>query len=421
MTNASDDWVSTWAAMTVPPWERWTATGKGFHDQTLRQMVFTSAGGDAVRLRISNRHGKQALHIGMAAVGVARRPNGADLIPGTTRCLQFDGADAVKIPAGEEVTSDPVGFDVLSHQVIAIDLYLPEPTLAPEYSLNPIQAAYMASQNRVGSEDGAPFAESLTGSTMEGADILPNPLTSYIVGLDVRSSSTPGCVVIAGDSLTFGRWSHWLSRRVHSEFDESPPAIAHVATSGIKLSQDSISSPSFESRFTPDVLSITGISHVITSIGFNDLAVPSPAEFAKMLAGESVWGAPRTATAPDLIRAYESVINQAKDRGVRIFGCTIPPGNGGALRGGYHAAGKDGPTVMIELWPDANEQIRAEVNQWIREVAPFDGVVDIASLLENRMDRTVQDPCYSDDGVHLNAGGWFEMAYAVDLPKLLER
>ena len=78
-------WLATWAGGTVPTWPRWVSADRGFHDQTVRQMLFTTAGGDAVRIRISNRHGKAGLRIGRASAGVTRRPRAADLVPGTSR------------------------------------------------------------------------------------------------------------------------------------------------------------------------------------------------------------------------------------------------------------------------------------------------------------------------------------------------
>ncbi|HST83960.1 MAG TPA: hypothetical protein VLL08_19660, partial [Kineosporiaceae bacterium] len=67
-------WVGSWStavtgAATAPQPET------VFQDQTLRQIVHLSVGGNSVRVKLSNEYGDQPLVIGEARV--ARRPDGA--------------------------------------------------------------------------------------------------------------------------------------------------------------------------------------------------------------------------------------------------------------------------------------------------------------------------------------------------------
>src|ERR1700753_1522443 len=68
---SSSGWVETWAtAMTKPTTMAASQGDRGFSDQPIRHIVFTSVGGQEVRIRLSNRYGAQPLRIGAASVGV---------------------------------------------------------------------------------------------------------------------------------------------------------------------------------------------------------------------------------------------------------------------------------------------------------------------------------------------------------------
>ena len=76
-------WVGSWGASPLPP-----SLGAGpfpgtpvFNDQTVRQVVRLSVGGERVRLRFTNEYGTKAVTIGAARVALA---DGADALrPGT--------------------------------------------------------------------------------------------------------------------------------------------------------------------------------------------------------------------------------------------------------------------------------------------------------------------------------------------------
>ena len=70
---APSHWVVTWGASPAPqlPDETQMRTAKlWFDNQTLREIVHTSIGGDAIRLRLSNAYGKETLQIGGAHVAL---------------------------------------------------------------------------------------------------------------------------------------------------------------------------------------------------------------------------------------------------------------------------------------------------------------------------------------------------------------
>ena len=64
--NEDQHWVTTWSTALLAPNTIVFGTNAGFTNQTLRQIVQTSIGGDRVRVRLSS-FGASALHIGGSA------------------------------------------------------------------------------------------------------------------------------------------------------------------------------------------------------------------------------------------------------------------------------------------------------------------------------------------------------------------
>jgi hypothetical protein len=120
-------WTGTWSTtVTGTPASDTTA----FEDQTIRQIVHTSVGGTAPRVRMSNEFGSAPLVIGEARIALrdADAPDAARTEPGTDRRLTFGGEGSVTIPAGAPAVSDPVALRVPAGADLVISLYLPERT-----------------------------------------------------------------------------------------------------------------------------------------------------------------------------------------------------------------------------------------------------------------------------------------------------
>ena len=72
--SGNQHWVGTWTTAPVAQ----AATGNtttAFSNQTLREIVYVSIGGQDIRLRLSNTFGQKAVNVG--AVRVALREKGA--------------------------------------------------------------------------------------------------------------------------------------------------------------------------------------------------------------------------------------------------------------------------------------------------------------------------------------------------------
>ena len=130
----------------------------GLKDQTVRNIVFLSAGGHQLRVRVSNAFGAQPLPRGR---GLRRRPEAGAraTVPGTLRTVHFSGRRSILIPAGGEALSDPVRLDVQALQRLAVSVYLPRATGPATQHNNSRETNYLAAGNRASSAAGGSFRD----------------------------------------------------------------------------------------------------------------------------------------------------------------------------------------------------------------------------------------------------------------------
>ena len=381
------DWVTSWGASPQDP-SPGTLGLKGFHDQTVRDIIVPSVGGNTIRLELTNAFGRSPLQVGRVTVAVTDL--GAGVVPGTIHPVSFGGSASVRIPAGEQVLSDPVGMQVSALQELAVSIYLPGPTGVATRHTDAQQVNWVSTVGDHAGEAGV------------GAFTIPTLSWYYLSGLDVRSSRAAGTVVAFGDSITDGvnssvggndRWPDGLARRLGAA---AGPTLS-VADEGIGgnrlLTASRCCGASAQARFARDALDQSGVRDVIVLEGINDI-------------GTSVG--PRhldTGLTPArMIAGYRDLIVQAHARGVRIFGATLLP---------YHGAGYYSP---------AGEAIREAVNAWIRTSGAFDGVVDFDAAMRDPADPLRLNPAYdSGDHLHPNDAGYQAMADAISLDMLLPR
>jgi len=375
------DWVTSWSAspQTTKPG---TLAAHGFDDQTLREIIFPSVGGDLIRLELTNVFGASVLRIGH--VTVARASLGATVVPGTIHPVTFGGSPSIRIPAGGQVLSDPVRIRVAALQDLAVSVYLPGRTGRATLHTAAQQVNWMSAAGDHAAEAGsAAFTASI-------------PSWYYVSGLLVRSPAAIGTVVALGDSITDGvgstsggndRWPNDLARRLDGL---AGPTLA-VADEGIGgnrvLTGSRCCGDSALRRFARDVLDLRGVRDIIVLEGINDI-------------GDSA-GSHAEISPAQMIAGYEELIARAHDRGVRIFGATLPPFQGAR----YYSL--------------ASEATREAVNTWIRTSGAFDGVVDFDAATRDPANPLRLNPAYdSGDHLHPNDAGYQAMADSINLRML---
>jgi hypothetical protein len=183
-------WIASWSASPEAAAPATPFAG-GFRDQTIRNVIYTSAGGTLVRVRLDNTFGGRALEVARAAIAVAG-PGGA-VLPGTSMLLSFAGRRSTTIPSGSQTFSDPVHLEVRPLERLAVSVFLPGTTGAPTEHDDTHESNYLAAGDRVLAD----------GATGWGSPLDP---WYFVSGLDVWSADR-GAVVALGDSITNGEES----------------------------------------------------------------------------------------------------------------------------------------------------------------------------------------------------------------------
>ena len=113
---AAGAWVDGWAA--APHSSAAETTVPTFSNQSVRMVVRLHAGGNAVRIRLSNTFGDRPVTFGRASVGV--RGSGA-AVP-AVQPVTFAGKPGVTVTAGAETSSDVVSLAVRAGQDLAVSV-----------------------------------------------------------------------------------------------------------------------------------------------------------------------------------------------------------------------------------------------------------------------------------------------------------
>ncbi|MFV7456177.1 SGNH/GDSL hydrolase family protein [Stenotrophomonas maltophilia] len=378
-------WVASWQASPQPVWGADflfpTLVPAALHDKTFRQTARISLGGARLRVRLSNAYGTQPLRIGAASIsarmGVAPHP------------LSFDGQPSVVIGPGQERLSDPLALATDDRQALQVSVFVPGPAAVQTFHWDGRQTSWIAAgdQSR---------AQALRAASSTTARLL-------LAGIEVEANASARSVVVIGDSITDGatasldqdqRWTDHLAARLAPR----GVAVVNAGISGNRLLSDGMGESAL-ARFQRDALDQPGVASVIVLIGINDISWPGTA-FAR--------GQARP-TLAELQAGYRTLAEQARRRGVRIIGATLPP-FAGALPG----------TPLDDYYHPDKDALRRQLNAWLRTDSPFDAVIDLDAALRDPAEPLRMAAAY-DSGDHLHPGdaGNRAMAEAVDLDLLM--
>jgi lysophospholipase L1-like esterase len=381
-------WVTTWGAspqQAVPG----SSAATGFDNQTVRNIIFTSVGGDSARVQLTNTFGAKPLAVGHVTIGVAGA--GASLVPGTVHQVTFGGSSSIKIPVGAQVLSDPVPMQVPALADLAVSVYLPHTTGPATNHGDAQQVNWVAAGDHATDQDAGAFTTQVQS-------------WYFVDDVTVQSDRAFGTVVTFGDSITDGlqstvganaRWPNDLARRL----DALPGFTLSVDDQGISgnrvLTSDECCGVNALARLQRDVLGQAGVRDVILLEGINDFGF-------SVLPPNPVYNPTTNVSAQQIIAGYEQIIAYAHAQGLRIFGATMTPFQGA----GYYSA--------------AGEKKREAVNNWIRTSGAFDGVIDFDKVVRDPSNPLMINPAYdSGDHLHPNDAGYQAMANAIDLEMLL--
>jgi lysophospholipase L1-like esterase len=377
ISTPAEKWVGTWstAPQLVEPANN--PPSPGLSNNTLRQIVHVSIGGDSLRMRFTNEFSTSPVTLKSVHIAVS---TGSGTIDTTTdETIYFNGMPEVTMAPGTAITSDPFQFPLQPLSDVAITIYFG--STSPDVTGHPGSrtTSYLLTGNEVSR---AVFSGAVTTDHW------------YVINtIDVLAPESAYAVAILGNSITDGRgsgtnkqdrWPDELARRLQGNPDTREVAVLNEGIGGNCVLGQCLG-PSAVSRFKRDVLDQNGVEWLIILEGINDIG--------------GAFGSQGSATvAQNLIAAYEQMIDSAHARGILVYGATSLPFGGSSY---------DSPDHQ-NAWQT--------VNDWIRNGGRFDAVIDLDSALQDPANPSRLLPVYdSGDHLHPSEAGHHMMAEAVDL------
>ncbi|MDB5372535.1 MAG: tesA, partial [Belnapia sp.] len=329
--------------------------------------------------------------------------------PGTNQPVRFGGRDAVVIPPGEAVWSDPVALPfvpdgeagLLAGRKLAVSLHVAGDSGPMTWHAKALQTSYLT----------APGAGAHGEDDSEAAFPFSTASWFFLDALDVMAPVGTPVIVAFGDSITDGtastmngddRWPDVLARRLFARFGNRV-AVVNAGIGGNQVAGPAeyapakpfAGGPSAGMRLERDVLSLSGVSTVIWLEGTNDFSRNGNASL------ETVQAAMREAAGRIRTRLPQA----------RLVGATVTT----ALNSTSPAHG------FAEQ--DAKRQA---LNAFIRDSGVFDATVDFDTPTRDPATGALRPEMVPDstaggpgDGLHPNRAGYLAMATGIELRLLL--
>jgi lysophospholipase L1-like esterase len=377
---AAASWVGTWAdsPFNGDPWHPIPTLA----ETTVREIVHTSIAGNAVRVRLSNEFGSDALHISAASIALSTGVSSIDA--SSSHDLTFGGSTSIVIPPGATAVSDAVAMATPAATNLAISMYLP------------LQQISNVTVHSLAMGDNYILTGNHVHDTSFAAPVV-SPSWYFLKSVDVQPATAGAAAIVAiGDSITDGamstananhRWPDYLFARLQSNPATANFAVLDQGIGGNCVLVNCANGPSALARFDRDVLSQPGVKYLVVVESINDLNELAETDIPNY-----------TVAAADLEQGLSQLVARAHEHGIFVLGGTIAPYQGFVY---YTATG---------------DQIRQALNHWILTSGVFDATIDFNKAMGDPANPLALAPQY-DSGDHLHPLdlGYLAMSDCFDL------
>lgn len=373
--SQSDIWVGSWSCANYAAGSGNTPPSPYLANNTLRQIVRVSIGGNSLRVKFTNK--TCSTPVTMNSVNIAVSKGGSSVDASTITPLQFNCSHTVTMNAYSDVTSDPVAFALSPGMHVAITIHY------GQASSNTDITSHVASRTD---------SYITTGDHSSAEDFGGSVITAHwfhINTIEVLAPDSAGSVAIIGNSITDGyglsgglqnRWTDIFSEQLLNDPRTDKIGVLNLGIGGTNVSGTNPTTGA--SRFNNDILSQSGLRWIIIFYGTNDIA-------------GGVSASKITAT-------YKKMIDDAHALNIKVYGATITP-----FKGSGH-------------YSEAHELVRNEVNEWIRTPGNFDACIDFDKAIRDPNDHSKLLAKYSKDWLHPNVDGYVFLGKSVDLELFTE-
>ena len=345
ITFADNHWVGTWGTAPQLVENNNNPPSPGLGNNSLRQIVQVSIGGEKVRLKLTNEFSTGSTEIKAVELAYAKTAgSSSEIDESSVVSLTFNGKAGVTMPAKGKAVSDAVNFKLSGRQNVAITIHYGS-----------------ASSSSVSGHPGSRTTSYLkSGNTTDFSGATKTDHWYNILALEVEVPEQAGAVAILGNSITDGRgsttnqqnrWADVLSRRLLANEPTSQVGVLNMGIGGNCVLAGGLG-PTGSSRYQRDLFGQEGVKWIILFEAVNDL-------------GGAQNG---VQTAKRIIDVYKQIIREAHQKGIYVFGATITPFKGN----NYYSAD--------------HEKGRSTINNWVRTTKMLDGVIDFDKAVRNPED-----------------------------------
>lgn len=357
----------------------------GFDSNTMLLTVRSQLDGSKIRLRFSNREGKQPYGIIQGTVQIEDGkavplsfPTESEEKTAADAPKRSAGKSSVDIPAGAEICSNVISADIREGDLITVRLAFSGKVM----SGNGIEVPVIKSSKK-GNFVNAPQFDCLMRGKPEAYHDTIRPIAA-ISSIEIEAADDTGAIVCFGDSIT--QQSRWVLPLTQM-FAGCSLSIINKGIGGNRMLKD----PMFKAmgmygrraldRYDRDAIQEAGVTAVVLALGTNDLG---------MYRGPQYKGG---VTAKMLMEGNRKMAEKARRAGLKVYCATITPRTG------------------VFGWKPEHEAERQKLNRMIRTSDIFDGILDFDQVLREASHPEVMDMRY-DSGDHLHPGslGGLKMA-----------
>lgn len=351
---------------------------------TLRYPIHPVFDGDRLRLTFDNFCGTEDVTVTKVVLAKAAGVRGIQV--DTIVPVTFGGQRSVVLPAGQAMVSDEVAFPVKRGEDISVNLYFGDFTLMRSSVLitGPLsKGAYAVGDCTEWGE--LPLDETRNTNCFY-----------FLSNIDIWTEAANRAIICYGDSITSQDWPDYLTLRLEREGIARTSVVRRAASGTRVLRQyENITYDSYglkgKIRF-PREVHVSGADTVIIQHGINDIIHPVGADVNPFRPWSDM------PTAQELIDGIRWYIEQAREYGLAVYLGTLLP---------------------IEGWRTYErfrEDIRDEVNAWMRTAHEADGCIDFDAALRNPVRPRAFAPGYdSGDHLHPSKAAYEKMAETVPL------
>lgn len=380
--SLAQNWVGTWATAPQTVVRSFMPYNNCMTNRSVRQVVKVSIGGNVIRLKLSNIYSMQPVEI--RSIYIAHAKDSFAIDAKTAQYFKFGNSYKTVIPAGKQIVSDALKFNLRNLERVAITINY---TSAPE-----VPTVHM------GSRTTSYIMKGVTNAHSNFEKAFRENHWYNISGIDVYTmNNNMSAIAIIGNSITDGKCStdnaqnRWPD--VMSEMLQLKHKITNQGVLNLGIGNNRVTVPGgfgalAKERFDRDILMQNGVKKVIIFEGVNDIGA------ARSGSSETV--------ARQIIESIQGMMKKAKARKMKVYLGTITPFKGAGYYTHFH------------------EAARLYVNDWIRSQAKnVDGILDFAKLLQDpNDDRRMKREYASNDWLHPNPTGYKAMGiYAANIVK----